>query len=116
MALLAFEDTKKSPVGHLLEHSQRQKVASELNAAILTAQCREKGLFYPRFCAYKLILTPPPPPTHTHTHTPYISIFLDPKLPGLLKMLIWAQTQLDEKVKYPRINNLATAELVGPDS
>ncbi|CAG8474235.1 6948_t:CDS:2 [Paraglomus brasilianum] len=36
----------------------------------------------------------------------------DPKLPSLLKMLVWAQNQLDDKMSYPRINNLATAELV----
>jgi hypothetical protein len=57
MALLAFEDSKASAVGDLLDHSQRQKTASELNAAILSAQCQEK----------------------------------DPKLPSMLKMLVWAQ-------------------------
>ncbi|KAJ3271960.1 Glucose-induced degradation complex subunit [Terramyces sp. JEL0728] len=76
MALLAF-DSRQSPVGDLLDYSQRQKIASELNAAILTSQCQEK----------------------------------DPKLPSLLKMLIWAQNQLEEKVSFPKINNLATAEL-----
>lgn len=35
----------------------------------------------------------------------------DPKLPNLLKMLIWAQNKLDEKAAYPRINNLSTAAL-----
>lgn len=59
MALLAF-DNVASPVGDLLEASQRQKTASELNAAILTAQSQDK----------------------------------DPKLPNLLKMLIWAQVLL----------------------
>lgn len=38
----------------------------------------------------------------------------DPKLPSLLKMLIWAQNQLDEKSTYPRINNLVTAVLEDP--
>lgn len=42
MSLLAFEDPFTSPVSDLLDHSQRQKTASELNAAILTAQCQEK--------------------------------------------------------------------------
>lgn len=74
MALLAF-DTRNSPVGELLDHSQRQKIASELNAAILTSQCQEK----------------------------------DPKLPSMLKMLIWAQVynpkknQLEEKVTFPKV-------------
>ncbi|KAL2473620.1 LisH and RanBPM domains containing protein [Forsythia ovata] len=35
----------------------------------------------------------------------------DPKLPSILKMLIWAQNQLDEKAAYPRISNLSTAAL-----
>ncbi|KAF3773608.1 Glucose-induced degradation protein [Nymphaea thermarum] len=38
----------------------------------------------------------------------------DPKLPSLLKMLLWAQNQLDEKASYPRINNLSTAALEDP--
>lgn len=42
MALLAFEDMAKCPVADLLEPTQRQKTASELNAAILTSQCQEK--------------------------------------------------------------------------
>jgi hypothetical protein len=44
VALLAFEDTVNCPVGELLDISQRQKTASELNAAILTSQSHEKGL------------------------------------------------------------------------
>ncbi len=43
MALLAFDDTSKSPLAPLLDNSQRQKTASELNAAILTAFAQEKG-------------------------------------------------------------------------
>lgn len=39
---------------------------------------------------------------------------LDPKLPSLLKMLLWAQNLLDEKASYPRINNLSTAALEDP--
>lgn len=38
----------------------------------------------------------------------------DPKLPSLLKMLIWAQNQLDEKAAYPRINDLSSAALEDP--
>ncbi|XP_019162042.1 PREDICTED: glucose-induced degradation protein 8 homolog [Ipomoea nil] len=39
----------------------------------------------------------------------------DPKLPSLLKMLIWAQNELDEKLAYPRIKIVSTAALEGPD-
>jgi hypothetical protein len=75
MALLAFE-SKNSPVGDLLDFAQRQKIASELNASILTSQCQEK----------------------------------DPKLPSMLKMLMWAQNQLSTKVDFPKITNLETGE------
>ncbi|XP_055806472.1 protein GID8 homolog isoform X1 [Solanum dulcamara] len=80
VALLAFEDVSKCPVGELLDVSQRLKTASEINAAILTSQSHEK----------------------------------DPKLPSLLKMMIWAQDQLDEKAFYPHITNLSTASLENP--
>jgi hypothetical protein len=76
MALLAFEDMSKSPVSHLLEVSQRQKVARELNAAVLASQGQEK----------------------------------DPRLPNLLKLLLWAQNQMDEKHIFPKIKNFATAD------
>nr|GLL24082.1 glucose-induced degradation protein 8 homolog [Ipomoea trifida] len=39
----------------------------------------------------------------------------DPKLPSLLKMLIWAQNELDEKLAYPRIKIVSTAALEDPD-
>ncbi|KAI8855001.1 CTLH/CRA C-terminal to lish motif domain-containing protein [Chytridium lagenaria] len=42
MALLAFEELDRSPVADLLDYSQRQKTASELNAAILSSQNQEK--------------------------------------------------------------------------
>lgn len=41
LALLAFEEPEGSPFGELLHPSQRQKVASELNAAILEVENRE---------------------------------------------------------------------------
>ncbi|KAI9209126.1 CTLH/CRA C-terminal to lish motif domain-containing protein [Polychytrium aggregatum] len=80
MALFAFEDTSSSPVGDLLDNTQRQRTANELNSAILTAQCQEK----------------------------------DPKLPSLLKMLVWAQTQLEEKAVFPKVRDFVTAKLEDP--
>ncbi|GLJ35132.1 hypothetical protein SUGI_0707150 [Cryptomeria japonica] len=77
VALLAFEDASNCPLSELLDISQRLKTASEVNAAILTSQSREK----------------------------------DPKLPSLLKMLIWAQNQLDEKACYPHISDISSATL-----
>ncbi|KAI8988749.1 CTLH/CRA C-terminal to lish motif domain-containing protein [Pilobolus umbonatus] len=42
MSLLAFQNAIDSPVQDLLHPGQRQKTASELNAAILTSQSQEK--------------------------------------------------------------------------
>lgn len=80
VALLAFEDASTCPIKDLLEFSQRQKTAGELNSAILASQGKEK----------------------------------EPRLPGLLRMLTWAQQKLDEKVVYPRINDLSTGKLEDP--
>lgn len=41
LALFAYEDPKKSPFAGLLDHSQRLRVISEVNAAILGTQGRE---------------------------------------------------------------------------
>lgn len=38
MALLVFEDVRASPLADLMDVAQRQKTASELNAAILASQ------------------------------------------------------------------------------
>ena len=40
----------------------------------------------------------------------------EPRLPLLLKMLLWAHKQLEEKVVYPEIPNLLTGELSVPSS
>ena len=79
MSLLAF-DPSNSPVSDLLDMAHRQKLASEVNAAILTSFCQEK----------------------------------DPKLPSLLKMLVWAQNQLEEKVNFPKMRDFMTAQLDEP--
>ncbi|GAB9470758.1 hypothetical protein Gpo141_00007994 [Globisporangium polare] len=41
MALLAFENHKQSPLGYLLDQSQRRRVADEVNSAILRNQKQE---------------------------------------------------------------------------
>jgi hypothetical protein len=90
MALLAFDDAAKSPVGELLDVAHRQETASELNSAILTHLAQEKGFLK------KANLR---------------NFFIEPKLPNLLKMLKWSQSQLEEKVKFPKVSNLASGEL-----
>ena len=79
MALLAFEDPSNSPFSDLLSPSHRQKVASELNAAILKAQHAEST---------------------------------QPKMAAILKLLLWAQSELDKKrVRYPKMTDLATGKI-----
>ncbi|CAI5717558.1 unnamed protein product [Hyaloperonospora brassicae] len=41
MSLVAFQNPSESPLGHLLEQSQRCRVASEVNSAILRSQVQE---------------------------------------------------------------------------
>lgn len=43
VTLLAFEDAEGSPLGYLMNASQRNKTASEINAAILESQNKQKG-------------------------------------------------------------------------
>jgi len=76
VALLAFTDPQASPVGNLLGLAQRQKTASELNAAILRSQSQEP----------------------------------EARLPKLLRLLQWAQSQLAERATFPLIVDLATAQ------
>lgn len=43
LALLAFEDPASSPFSGLLQHSQRLKVVSEVNGALLSSRSQEPG-------------------------------------------------------------------------
>ena len=78
MSLLAFDNSEGSPGAHLLGNGQRNKTASELNAAILESQAQDTT----------------------------------PKLPTLLKMLLFAQKRLEEKISYPKILDLLSCDFV----
>ncbi|XP_011686031.1 PREDICTED: glucose-induced degradation protein 8 homolog isoform X1 [Wasmannia auropunctata] len=79
LALLAFDEPHKSPFSDLLHPTHRQKIASELNAAILKMEHREST---------------------------------SPRLNNLLKMILWAQDELDKKkVKYPKMTDLGSATI-----
>ncbi|CAL1529276.1 unnamed protein product [Lymnaea stagnalis] len=78
LALLAFDNPESSPFGELLHPSQRQKVASEVNAAILETDST-------------------------------------PRLANLLKLLLWAQEELDKrKVPFPHMTNVAEGSIDDP--
>uniref|UniRef100_U5EZ15 Putative lish motif-containing protein n=1 Tax=Corethrella appendiculata TaxID=1370023 RepID=U5EZ15_9DIPT len=79
LALLAFEKPQNSPFADLLHQTHRQKVASELNAAILKIEHQEQST---------------------------------PKMTNVLKLLLWAQNELDKKnITYPKIVDLSTANI-----
>jgi len=83
LALLAFDKPETSPYGELLNTSQRQKVASEVNSALLEMEDEESTS----------------------------------KLSSLLKLLLWAQDELDRsKVKYPKLTNLVNGTLQDPNT
>ncbi|KAG8490152.1 hypothetical protein CXB51_015580 [Gossypium anomalum] len=89
---LEFAQEELAPRGE----ENRLKTANEVNAAILTSQSHEKGL-------------------HTIGNICSLSWeIVHPKLHSLLKMLIWAQNQLDEKATYPQIKDFSKATLENP--
>ena len=77
MLLLAYEDTSWAPTASLLSQATRQQTASQLNAAILSAQNQEH----------------------------------EPMLPTMLKMLQWAQHELQQRhqQQFPQIDDLVEA-------
>ncbi|CAK9826848.1 Glucose-induced degradation protein 8 homolog [Anthophora retusa] len=82
LALLAFDEPHKSPYSDLLHPTHRQKIASDLNAAILKMEYKEST---------------------------------SPRLNNLLKMILWAQDELDKKkVKYPKMTDLGNATIESP--
>lgn len=82
LALLAFDEPHKSPYSDLLHPTHRQKIASELNAAILKMEHKEST---------------------------------SPRLNNLLKMILWAQDELEKKkVKYPKMTDLGSATIENP--
>jgi hypothetical protein len=46
MSVIAFKNPSDSPLGHLLEQTQRRRVAEEVNSAILRSQKQELGGFH----------------------------------------------------------------------
>ena len=103
MALLAFDASLKglndaSPVADLLDNTQRQKTASELNAAILTAQCQDKD---PKLPSLLKMLNWAQVDIIFVIKRVYCSLF--PQL---------QQSQLDERqISYPKMNNPVFAGL-----
>lgn len=82
LALLVFDEPHKSPFSDLLHPTHRQKIASEINAAILKMEHREST---------------------------------SPRLNNLLKMILWAQNELDKKnIQYPKMTDFGSATIENP--
>lgn len=78
LSLLAFGDVGSCPFTELLQPSQKLKVVSELNAALLASQDQEPAS----------------------------------KLATLMKLVVWAQGQLEKKgIQFPKLQNIAEGKL-----
>ena len=78
LSLLAFADTNAAPFSELLQPSQKLKVVSELNAALLASQDQEATS----------------------------------KLSTLMKLVLWAQGQLEKKgVDFPKLATITDGKL-----
>lgn len=106
VALLAFENAASSPVADLMDAAQRQKTASEVNAAILKSQ-HQVGPAHG-------------PSSFIDEQVPSWALLLadlqecEARLPGLLKMMLWAQSQLDGHCTFPHITDLMSGTLSDP--
>ncbi len=83
MGLLAFEDPHLSPDSKIIEYSNRHKLASDINAAILESLCKSHGknIYYKK---------------------------KEKRLPTFIKMLKWSQMRAKELIKIPEIGNMRT--------
>lgn len=138
IALLAFEDVKAAPMADLLDIAQRQKTASELNAAILASQdlvrpsfrnwaglpaaqlgaqtmhvharaaqccgCCSRQLCGAQHDVHRRTVVGVVSSMSSISRTAYWVALQEPepRLPGLLKMLLWAQQRLEERVEFPK--------------
>ena len=105
VALLAFENAASSPVADLMDAAQRQKTASEVNAAILKSQ-HQVGLAHGLSSLMRRL-------HHGHLLLAILQE-CEARLPGLLKMMLWAQSQLDSHCTFPHITDLMSGTLSDP--
>lgn len=96
MALLAFENHKQSPLGYLLEQSQRRRVADEVNSAILRNQKQELGAHGALLGSAQL--------AYAVVHAPmdadvFVFVFAEPILPTMVRQFRYMEDQLHMKIK-----------------
>lgn len=101
MSLLAFEDHRNAPLGYLLEHAQRRRVADEVNSAILRSQKQEIGAWRVCWRVPLLLLL--------EKLTQYADVVLfavvaslgctEPMLPTMVRQFRYMEDQLAIKIK-----------------
>lgn len=86
LALLAFDKPHESPYGDLLDYTQRQQLASQVNEAILEEQGGDSS---------------------ETGHPPLVS---------LIKLLLWTQDELDKsKMKYAKLKDISDPSIAPPE-
>nr|CAD7579206.1 unnamed protein product [Timema californicum] len=104
LALLAFDEPLKSPFGDLLHPTHRQKVPLS-NPRILGKERLTQTV-----CELQVA---------SELNAAILQMegreTTAPRLSSLLKLILWAQDELDrKKIKYPNMSNLATASIDSP--
>ncbi|KAF1334145.1 Glucose-induced degradation protein 8, partial [Globisporangium splendens] len=93
MALLAFENHTQSPLGYLLEQSQRRRVADEVNSAILRNQKQELGMAAKR--RWRLFVK-----IWANRRQWLVCCDVEPILPTMVRQFRYMEDQLHMKIKH----------------
>lgn len=106
LALLAFEQPQKSPFSDLLEQSHRQKVSVYRHVELLFV------LFWVwsngSICVCVQVASELNAAILKNEHYEQTT----PRIINLLKLILWAQAELDKKsINYPKMNELSSAQI-----
>ena len=87
MSVIAFTNPSESPLGYLLEQTQRRRVANEVNSALLRSQKQELGEHSRCFRSVDL--------SYSLDHFDTIA---EPMLPTMVQQLYFMEDQLKAKI------------------
>ncbi|XP_035155044.1 glucose-induced degradation protein 8 homolog isoform X1 [Callithrix jacchus] len=106
LALLAFDSPEESPFGDLLHTMQRQKVGPVRGKPPSIADVLQGGIRKDTTWVWSEV---------NQAVLDYENRESTPKLAKLLKLLLWAQNELDQKkVKYPKMTDLSKGVIEEP--
>lgn len=108
LALLAFEQPQKSPFSDLLEQSHRQKVRVKFRNANETIMCGRLNISVNSFGIVFQVASELNAAILKNEHYEQTT----PRIINLLKLILWAQAELDKKsINYPKMNELSSAQI-----